>query len=123
MFNDLKIIKEFQEIIKEETQDYNLKDFLNDQCRYGQTVFTYYIETTNLYDEYKEDCDKWLDNLVGETGLDPWELFPMWDYTINSETNKWNVIVSMFENYCDYLLEDLEQEKNRKRIRVGGLGN
>ena len=53
MLNELNIVEEFAKIIKEETENYDLKAFLNEQCRYGQTVFTYYAETTALYDEYE----------------------------------------------------------------------
>ena len=105
---DLSILKEFDEMIKYETQDYDLKDFLSDQCRYGQTVFVYYDETTGLYDEYKGDCECWLESIVDETGLNPWDIFPEWDYNVNSVYNKWSIIVAMFEEYCNYLLEGLE---------------
>ena len=108
---ELSILKEFDEMIKYETQDYDFKDFLSDQCRYGQDVFVYYEDTTALYDKYKVDCETWLDSLVDETGLDPWEIFPIWDYAVNSKENKWYVVVSMFEEYCDHLLEGLDQEK------------
>ena len=111
MLKDLEITKKFKEIVKEETQDYDLRDFLHDQCQYGQTAFTYYSETTELYDDYDEDCEKWLDSLVDQTGMNPWELFPMWDYAVNSKFNKWTVVISMFEEFCDHLLEGSEQEK------------
>ena len=104
---DLSILKEFDEKIKIETQDYDLKDFLSDQCRYGQDVFVYYDETTGLYDEYKLDCEAWLNDQVDQTGLYPWELFSEWDYAVDSIYNKWYVVIAMFEEYCDYLLEGL----------------
>ena len=110
MLNNLSITKEFKDIIEDETEDYDLRDFLSDQCRYGQTVFIYYSETTKLYDEYKEDCESWLKDLVDETGMNPWEIFPEWDYAVDSDINKWNIVVAMFEEYCDYLLEDIEYQ-------------
>lgn len=110
MLTELNIVEKFYEIVKEETQDYDLKTFLSDQCRYGQTVFSYYTETTSLYDEYSSDCEEWLDEQVEETGLNPWDIFPNWDYTVNSVYNKWNIVVAMFEEYCNYLLEGLEVE-------------
>ena len=110
MLKDLSIIKEFDAIIKDETQDYDLRLFLSDQCRYGQTVFVYYTETTTLYNTYKADCERWLDDLVDETGLNSWKIFPNWDNAVDSVYNKWTIIISMFEEYCDYLLEGLEQE-------------
>lgn len=109
MLNDLKISKIFDEIVKDETQDYDLRAFLSDQCRYGQTVFVYYSETTELYDEYSSDCEEWLDEQVEETGLKPWDLFSEWDYAIDSDDNKFIVVVAMFEEYCCYLLEGLDQ--------------
>lgn len=108
MLNDLSITNEFKEIVKDATKDRSLKGYLQDTCRYGQDEFVYYDETTELYDDYQEDCEKWLDNLVDETGLNPWDIFPSWDYALDSKYNKWNIIVSMFEEYCDYLLEGME---------------
>ena len=35
MLKDLEIIEEFKEIIKEETDNYDLRDFLHDQCTTG----------------------------------------------------------------------------------------
>lgn len=113
MLNDLSITNEFQTIVKDETEDYDLREFLSDQCRYGQTVFTYYNETTKLYDEYKNDCEAWLNSLVDEMGGYPWDIFPEWDFVPDSIYNKWYIIISMFEEYCNYRLEDLEdQDKN-----------
>ena len=113
MLTELSITKEFKDIIEDETEDCDLREFLSGQCRYGQTVFVYYDETTELYDEYQEDCEAWLDNLVDEMGLDPWDIFPEWDYAVDSIYNKWYIVISIFEEYCDYLLEDLEdQDKN-----------
>ena len=108
MLNDLSISKVFDEIVKNETEDYDLRAFLTDQCRYGQDVFVYYDETTKLYDKYRSDCEAWLDNLVDETGLNPWEIFPNWDYMPDSIYNKWHIIVAMFEDYCQDMLESLE---------------
>lgn len=105
------IYKEFDKIINEETQDYDLREFLSNQCTYGQDVIIYYEETTSLYNKYKKDCETWLENSVNETGLNPWELFPNWDVAIDSVYNKWNIVVAMFESYCDYLLEGLDQDK------------
>ena len=112
MLNDLSISKVFNEIIKDETEDYDLREFLSDQCQYGQTVFTYYNETTSLYDEYKNDCEAWLGDLVDQMGLNPWEIFTEWDYVPDSIYNKWYIVISMFEEYCDHMLEGLDQDKN-----------
>ncbi|AZA17291.1 MAG: hypothetical protein HOU59_gp26 (endogenous virus) [Lactobacillus phage ViSo-2018a] len=103
----LEIYKEFDEIIKNAP---SLKDYLEEVDQYGQDEFVYYSETTELYDQYKSDCDDWIYEQVEETGLKPWELFEDWDYTINSDRNKFIVIAAMFEGYCRYLLEDYRQE-------------
>lgn len=108
MLKDLEITKEFDKIVKEQTQDYDLRDFLENECTYGQDAFTYYTETTALYDKYRSDCEKWLESLVEEMGMNPWEIFPEWDYAPDSIYNKWYIVISMFEEYCNYLLEDLE---------------
>lgn len=105
----LEIIKEFDRIIKDSTESRSLKDYLEEVDRYGQDEFVYYSETTELYDDYQEECEKWLDDLVDRTGMAPWELFPRWDYAVNSKYNKWNIITAMFEEYCRYLLDGLDQ--------------
>ncbi|AIS73861.1 hypothetical protein LDL_003 [Lactobacillus phage Ldl1] len=104
----LGIIKEFEETIKDQTEGYDLREYLEDTLKYGQTAFTYYRETSELYDRYRSDCDAWLEDLVSERGLNPWEIFPEWDIHPDSEINKWLVIVFMFEGHCYYLLDGLE---------------
>lgn len=106
---NLKINKEFDRIIKEATESRLLKEYLEEVDRYGQDEFVYYSETTELYDQYKSDCEEWLDDEVSESGLKPWEIFPNWDYAIDSDDDKFIVIVAMFEEYCNYLLEGLDQ--------------
>lgn len=105
---ELEIYEEFDKIIKDATESRSLKEYLEEVDRYGQDEFVYYSETTELYDDYQEDCENWLDSQVDETGLKPWENFPKWDYAINSDDNKFIVIVAMFEEYCNYLLEGTE---------------
>lgn len=104
-----EITKEFEKIIKTATQNWPLKEYLQDVDNYGQSELVYYSETTSLYNQYKSDCDDWLCEQVEETGLKPWELFKGWDYAPNSEENAWIVVVAMFEDYCRHLLEDLDQ--------------
>lgn len=111
MLNELSIVEEFDAIIKDETVDYDLKEFLSDQCQYGQTVFVYYAETTDLYDKYKADCQDWLENLVSETGMKPWDIFEDWDYVPGSEVNKWIVISEMFEEYCITRLDKINKQR------------
>lgn len=104
-----EIEKQFEKIVDNETQDRPLNEYLQDVVKYGQNDFYYYSETTELYDEYSSECERWLDDLVEETGMKPWELFNDWENTINSEHNKRNVIVAMFERYCDDRLEQTEE--------------
>lgn len=104
MLNELSIIKAFDKIIKEQTEGYGLREYLEDTLEYGQTAFSYYRETSDLYDRFRADCNAWLDSLVDERGLNPWEIFPEWDIYPDSEINKWIVITSMFEEYCYYML-------------------
>ena len=108
MLNQYEIENEFKSIVDESTEDQPLKEYLELVGINGQTEFVYYYETSDLYDEYSSECNEWLDEKVEETGMKPWELFVDWDYSINSEYNKWNVIVSMFEEYCYYLLDEME---------------
>lgn len=108
MLQKLEIARAFEKVIKEQTEGYGLREYLEDTLKYGQTAFSYYRETTDLYDRYSPDCDEWLEDLVTERGLSPWEIFSEWDISPNSEINKWLVIVSMFEEYCYYVAEGLE---------------
>ena len=105
---EYEITNEFKGMVDDATEDQPLKEYLQGVVDYGQDQFVYYLETTKMYDEYKSDCDDWLYNQVEETGLKPWNLFRDWDYVPDSEQNKWNVVVAMFEEYCEDRLEELE---------------
>lgn len=107
MLNQYEIEKEFKDTIDESVGDQPLKEYLETVVN-GQTEFVYYYETSDLYDEYSSECDEWLDEKVEETGLKPWELFEDWDYSINSQCNKWIVITTMFEEFCYDLLDEME---------------
>lgn len=107
MLNQYDIEKEFKEIVDDATQDRSLEEYLQEVVDYGQNEFCYYSETTSLYDEYSSDCEEWLDEQVENSGLKPWDLFTNWDYAINSEQNKWNVITAMFEDYCSDRLDEM----------------
>ena len=110
MLNQYDIEEEFKDIVDDATQDRSLEEYLQEVLNYGQNEFCYYSDTTNLYDEYKSDCDDWLYNLVEETGMEPWNLFSEWDYAPDSEQNKSTVIATMFENYCRDRLEKMEDQ-------------
>lgn len=104
-----EINEKFDKIIKDETESYDLREYLEDTCKYGQTAFTYYDDTSEIYDSYRSDCEVWLEDLLSEGGLYPWEFFGGWEIFPDSEENKWRVVVAMFEDHCRYLLDDLDQ--------------
>lgn len=108
MLNSLEISKAFDKLIKDQTEGYDLRDYLDDTLKYGQTAFSYYRETTELYEQYRADCEAWLEDLVDEQGLNPWDIFPDWDIYPDSDINKWITVVAMFEEHCCYLMEDLD---------------
>ena len=108
MLNQYEIEKEFKDIIDESVGDQPLREYLESVENNGQNEFIYYYEMSDLYDDYSSECDEWLDEKVEETGMKPWELFIDWDYSINSEYNKWNVITTMFEEFCYDLLDEME---------------
>lgn len=100
----MKIVEVFDDLIKDEA-GYGLREYLEDTLTYGQSAFTYYWEGAELYDQWRSDCEAWLETLVSERGLKPWEIFPDWEVFPDSEINKWLVITAMFEEYCQYMLE------------------
>lgn len=104
----LKIFKVFDNLIKDETEGYGLREYLEDTLTYGQTAFVYYKETSELYTRHRDECEAWLEDLESSRGLSPWEIFPDWDIFPDSEINKWIVITAMFEEYCRYMLEGLD---------------
>lgn len=95
MLNQYKIEKEFKSIVDESTKDQPLREYLESVENNGQDEFIYYA--SDLYDDYSFECDEWLDEQVETFGLKPWELFNSWDYSINSEHNKWIIVTSMFK--------------------------
>jgi hypothetical protein len=109
MLNQYEIEKEFKSIVDESTEDQPLREYLESVENNGQNEFIYYYETSDLYDDYSSECDKWLDEQVEAFGLKPWELFNGWDYSINSKYNKWIVVTAMFEEFCRDLLEELDE--------------
>ena len=109
MLNQYEIENEFRDIINETRKDQTLKDYLQGVKDYGQQEFSYYNQTTGLYDKYRSNCQDWLENLVYEKGMKPWDIFENWDYVPGSETNKWIVISEMFEEYCITRLDEINK--------------
>lgn len=81
-----------------------LKDYLQSVKDCGGQVFNY-SQTKKLYDKHRDDCESWLENLEIEKGIKPEDIFPNWDYAVNSKENKRHVIVAMFKEYCSSMLE------------------
>ena len=109
MLNQYEIENEFRDIIDETRKDQTLKDYLQGVKDYGQQEFSYYNQTTGLYDKYRSNCQDWLETLVSETGMKPWDIFESWDYVPGSEANKWIVISKMFEEYCIARLDKINK--------------
>ena len=101
-YNNANTINDaFKDIYESNIEDYeNAEDFqfylMKHGCVSGMVDgLIYFWETSELFDEFEDECDDWLDEL----GLKPWEIFPNWDVAINSEYNKNTVIWAMFEEY------------------------
>ena len=106
---DYEITKEFSKLVDDACDGQSLKDYLQGVQDYGQQEFSYYYQTTDLYDKYRSNCQDWLENLVNNSGLKPWEIFEKWDYVPGSETNKWIVVSEMFEEYCITRLDKINK--------------
>ena len=95
----------FNDIYESEIEDYdNKEDFNEDLAKHGCISgivggLAFFNQTTELFDNFEDECNDWLEELTEGTGLNPFELFPGWDVAINSEHNKNTVIWTMFEEY------------------------
>lgn len=104
-YDNMETIRDaFNEIYDSAVEGYDSKEVFNEYlakygCVSGVDGLIYYWETTELFDNFEDECNEWLWNLKEETGLNPWELFSNWDYSINSQYNKNTVIWAMFEEY------------------------
>lgn len=93
---EYEIEKEFDKIIDKAVKDKSLKNLLESEVC-GQDNLD-----ANLFNEYKFDCERWLENLEIETGMKPGEMFPNWGDSVNSEKNKRIVVNEMFRwYYCE----------------------
>lgn len=108
-YNNMNTIREaFEDIYESAVEDYDTKEeFDEDLAKHGCISgivggLIYYWETTELFDNFKDECNDWLENLKEETGLNPWDLFDDWNIAINSEQNKNTVIWAMFEEYVAF---------------------
>ena len=101
-YNNANTINDaFKDIYESNIEDYeNAEAFqfylMKHGCVSGMVDgLIYFWETSELFDEFEDECDDWLDEL----GLKPWEIFPDWDFAVNSKHNKNIVIWAMFEEY------------------------
>ena len=105
-YDNMETIRDaFDEIYESEIERYDNKEqFDEDLAKHGCISgivggLISYRETTELFDNFEDECNEWIADLKEETGLDPWDLFSDWDYSINSQYNKNTVIWKMFEEY------------------------
>ena len=105
-YDNMKTIHEaFNDIYESEIEDYdNKEDFNEDLAKHGCISgivggLAFFNQTSELFDNFEDECNDWLEELTEGTGLNPFELFKNWDVAINSEHNKNTVIWAMFEEY------------------------
>ena len=105
-YENMETIRDaFDEIYESEVEGYDKKDQFNeDLAKHGCISgivgsLMYYSDTTELFDNFEDECNDWLEESTKETGMNPFELFHNWDVAINSAYNKNIVIWAMFEDY------------------------
>ena len=113
----------FKDIYEYTIDNYkNVDDFRSDLMKHGNihgciseilmdmdTQLIFHWETTELFDEFEDECNDWL----RELGFKPWEIFPDWDFAVNSKHNKNIVIWAMFEEY----VANMEMEQDCTEFR------
>ena len=94
-YDNMKTIHHaFNDIYESEIENYdNKEDFNEDLAKHGCISgmvggLVYFNQTSELFDNFEDECNDWLEELTEETGLNPFELFKNWDVAINSEHNK-----------------------------------
>ena len=104
-YDNMETIRDaFNEIYESVVEGYDSKEEFDEYlakygCISGVGGLIYYWETTELFDNFEDECNDWLEDLKEETGLNPWDLFSNWEIAINSQYNKNTVIWAMFEEY------------------------
>lgn len=108
-YDNMKTIRDaFEEIYESAVEGYDSKEkFDEDLTKHGCISgivggLVYFYQTTELFDNFEDECNEWLEDLKEETGLNPFELFRNWDVAINSAYNKNIVIWAMFEDYVTF---------------------
>ena len=104
-YDNMETIREaFNEIYESAVERYDSKEEFDEHlakygCVSGVNGLVYFRETNELFDNFEDECNDWLEKLTEETGLNPFELFHNWDVAINSLYNKNTVVWAMFEEY------------------------
>ena len=108
-YDNMETIRDaFEEIYDSAVEGYDSKEkFDEDLAKHGCISgmvcgLIYYSDTTELFDNFEDECNDWLEELTEETSLNPFELFHNWDVAINSKCNKNTVIWAMFEDYVAF---------------------
>ena len=111
-YDNMATINEaFDEIYESAVEGYTSKEEFDEYlakygCVSGVDGLIYYSETTELFDNFEDECNDWLEDLKEETGLNPWDLFSNWEVAINSQYNKNTVVWAMFEEYVATMKTD-----------------
>lgn len=107
-YDNMETIRDaFEEIYESEIESYDNKEQFDEAlAKYGCISgmvgeLVWFNQTTELFDNFEDECNDWLEELTEETGMNPFELFHNWDVAINSEHNKNTVIWAMFEEYVE----------------------
>ena len=105
-YDNMKTIQEaFDGIYESAVEGYDSKekfdeDFAKNGCISGMVGgLVYFYQTSELFDNFEDECNDWLEELTEGTDLNPFELFKNWDVAINSAYNKNIIIWAMFEEY------------------------
>ena len=119
MQSQFKISKEFNKIIAKACEDQQLENFLEEEIDFDCSGLDF-DDTTQLYDEYEDECIEWFNYFFEKTGMSPLEFCKAcdWDYILDEENdrclvmdsdkNKFLLATSMFEHYCIEIYNNLD---------------
>ena len=119
MQSQFKISKEFNKIIAKACEDQPLENFLEEEIDFDCSGLDF-DDTTQLYDEYEDECIEWFNYFFEKTGMSPLEFCKAcdWDYILDEENdrclvmdsdkNKFLLATSMFEHYCIEIYNNLD---------------
>lgn len=119
MQSKFKISKEFNKIIAKACEDQPLEDFLEEEIDFDCSGLDF-DDTSQLYDEYQDECIEWFNYFFEKTGMSPLEFCKAcdWDYVLDEENdkclvmdsdkNKFLLVTSMFEHYCIEIYNNMD---------------